>query len=38
MLARWFLVRLIVSPEDGGDVFFRNLGSYTNYMALVATL
>jgi hypothetical protein len=31
--ARWFLVRLIFDHEDGGDKFFRNVGSH-DYMAL----
>jgi hypothetical protein len=26
LLARWFLARLILSPEDGGDAFLRNVG------------
>jgi hypothetical protein len=34
LLARWFLARLIFDPEDGGDTFFRNVGSHTDCMAL----
>jgi hypothetical protein len=33
-LARWFLARLIFDPEDGGDIFLRNVGSYTDYTVL----
>jgi hypothetical protein len=25
---RWFLARLIFNPENGGDTFLRNNGSY----------
>jgi hypothetical protein len=32
--SRWFLARLIFDPEDGGDTFLRNVGSYTDYTAL----
>jgi hypothetical protein len=28
------LARLIFDLEDGGDTFLRNVGSYTDYMAL----
>jgi hypothetical protein len=28
LLARWFLARLVFDPEDGGDIFLRNVGSY----------
>jgi hypothetical protein len=28
--ARWFLARMIFDPEDGGDMFLRNVGSYTD--------
>jgi hypothetical protein len=28
-LARWFLARLILDPEDGGDTFLRKVGYYT---------
>jgi hypothetical protein len=31
---RWFLARLIIYPDDGGDMFLRNVGSYTDYKAL----
>jgi hypothetical protein len=31
LLSRWFLTRLIFGPEDGGDTFLRNVGSYTDY-------
>jgi hypothetical protein len=31
---RCFLARLIFDPEDGGDMFHRNVGSHTDYMAL----
>jgi hypothetical protein len=24
--ARWFLAQLILYPEDGGDIFLRNVG------------
>jgi hypothetical protein len=34
LLARWFLARLILDPEDGDDTFLRNVGSYTDYMKL----
>jgi hypothetical protein len=27
----WFLTRLIFDPEDGGDVFLRNVGSHTDH-------
>jgi hypothetical protein len=27
LLARWFLARLILDPEDGSDIFLRNDGS-----------
>jgi hypothetical protein len=31
---RWVLVaQLILNPEDGGDTFLRNVGSYTDYTA-----
>jgi hypothetical protein len=30
----WFLARLIFNPEDGGDMFLRNISSYMDYMAL----
>jgi hypothetical protein len=30
LLARWFLVRLIFDPEDGGDTFLQNVNSYTD--------
>jgi hypothetical protein len=26
--SRWFLVRGFFYPEDGGDAFFRNVGSH----------
>jgi hypothetical protein len=26
--ARWPFARLIFDPEDGGDMFFRNIGSH----------
>jgi hypothetical protein len=26
LLSHWFLVRLILDPEDGGDMFLRNVG------------
>jgi hypothetical protein len=33
--SRWLdSYRLILGPENGGDVFFRNVGSRTNYTAL----
>jgi hypothetical protein len=32
--ARCFLVWLIFDPEDGGDKFLRNAGSYTDYISL----
>jgi hypothetical protein len=32
--SRLFLARLIFDPEDGGDTFLRNVGSYTDYTAL----
>jgi hypothetical protein len=31
---RWFLVRLFFDHEDGGDIFFRNVCSRTDYTAL----
>jgi hypothetical protein len=34
LLARWFLVRLIFDPEDRGDIFRRNVDSYTDYTVL----
>jgi hypothetical protein len=34
LLSRWFLTRLIFGPEDGGDTFLRNVGSYTDYTVL----
>jgi hypothetical protein len=34
LLARCFLVRLFFDLENGGTVFLRNVGSYTNDMAL----
>jgi hypothetical protein len=36
-LGRGFLARLIFDPEDGGDTFLRNVGSYTDYTALYPT-
>jgi hypothetical protein len=32
--SRWFLARLIFDPEDGGNTFLRNVGSYTDYTVL----
>jgi hypothetical protein len=32
--SRWFLIRLIFNPENGGDTFLRNVGSYTGYTTL----
>jgi hypothetical protein len=29
--SRWFLARGFFCPEDGGDMFLRNVGSYKNY-------
>jgi hypothetical protein len=29
-----FLLSLLVDPEDGGDIFFRNIGLFLNYTAL----
>jgi hypothetical protein len=34
LLARWFFARLISGLENGGDIFLRIFGSYTNYTAL----
>jgi hypothetical protein len=31
--SRWFLARGFFYPEDGGDTFFRNVGSHKIYMA-----
>jgi hypothetical protein len=31
---RWFPARLIFDPEDGGETFLRNVGSYTDYTVL----
>jgi hypothetical protein len=33
LLALWFDARLIFNPEDGGDSFLRNVGSYMDYTA-----
>jgi hypothetical protein len=33
-LPSWFLARRIFDPEDGSNVFVRNVGSHTNYTAL----
>jgi hypothetical protein len=30
---RWFLAREFFYPEDGGDMFLRNVGSHKIYMA-----
>jgi hypothetical protein len=32
--ARWFLVRLIFDPDNGGDMLLRNIGSHTGYTAI----
>jgi hypothetical protein len=32
--SHWFLIRLIFDHEDGGDMFLRNVGSYTDYRTL----
>jgi hypothetical protein len=32
--ARWFLARLILDPEDVGDMFLWNVGSHTDYTEL----
>jgi hypothetical protein len=37
LLAPWFLASLIFVPDDGGDTFLRNVGSYTSYRALYLT-
>jgi hypothetical protein len=34
LLAHWFLARMIFDPEDGGDTFLRNVGSYTDCTTL----
>jgi hypothetical protein len=31
---RWYLARLIFEPEDGGNIFIRNIGSRTDYTVL----
>jgi hypothetical protein len=31
--SRWFLAGGFFCPEDGGDAFFRNVGSHKIYMA-----
>jgi hypothetical protein len=31
--SRWFLARGFFYPEDGGDTFFRNVGSHKIYTA-----
>jgi hypothetical protein len=31
---RWFLVRLIFDPENGGDTILLNVGSHTVFTAL----
>jgi hypothetical protein len=36
LLARWFLAWLILDPEDEGDTFLRNAGSYTDYTVAVS--
>jgi hypothetical protein len=36
--ARWFLARMIFDYDDGGDTFFRNVGSHTDYKALYSKL
>jgi hypothetical protein len=33
-VTRWFLVRPIFNPEDSGNIFLRNVGSYTDHMGL----
>jgi hypothetical protein len=32
--SRWFLAWLIFDPDDGGNTFLWNVGSYTDYTAL----
>jgi hypothetical protein len=34
LAVRWFLTRIIFNPEDGGDIFFRNVGPHTDYGAI----
>jgi hypothetical protein len=35
LLLRWFLAGLFFEPEDGGDMFLRNVGGLsTDYTAL----
>jgi hypothetical protein len=31
--SRWFLARVFFYPEDGGDTFLQNVGSYKIYTA-----
>jgi hypothetical protein len=33
LLPRWFRAGMIFGPEDGGDAFLRNGGSYADYTA-----
>jgi hypothetical protein len=33
-LQHWFLAPLTFCPEDGGDMFFRKIGSHTDHTAL----